>query len=189
MPYAITGTKKVYQGWSDLLLATVRGPDGEEFGREIEDHGAAVGVLPYDPERRVAVLVRQFRAPVTHASGEADLLECPAGLLESADPAEDARREAMEEAGLKLGVLEPVAAIWTCPGVSTERVHLFLAAFEVNDVQGAGGGLAGEHEDTTRVELPLGEVAEMADGGRLTDAKTLLLVQTLRLRRPDLFMA
>ena len=37
------------------------------------------------------------------------------------------------------------------------------------------------------VELPLTEIAAMSDAGTLTDMKTLLLVQTLRLRRPDLF--
>jgi len=37
------------------------------------------------------------------------------------------------------------------------------------------------------VELPLAELAARADEGRLDDMKTMLLVQTLRLRRPDLF--
>ena len=189
MPYAITGTETLYEGWSKVFSTVIRTPEGEEIRREVEDHGAAVGVLPYDPERRVAVLVRQFRAPVMHVAGEQSLLECPAGLLESADPAEDAKREAMEEIGLRLRSLEPVAAIWPCPGVSTERVHLFLAPFDTADIEGEGGGLASEHENITRVELPLGDLAAMADRGELSDAKTFLLVQTLRLRRPELFTA
>ncbi len=66
-------------------------------------------------------------------------------------------------------------------------MHLFLAVFCVADRIGPGGGLADEHEGTTAVEMPLAEIAAMADAGRLTDMKTFALVQTLRLRRPELF--
>jgi hypothetical protein len=38
------------------------------------------------------------------------------------------------------------------------------------------------------LELPLAQLAAMADAGTLTELKLLLLVQTLRLRRPDLFI-
>jgi hypothetical protein len=34
----------------------------------VEDHGDSVGVLPYDPARRVATLVRELRVPVLLAS-------------------------------------------------------------------------------------------------------------------------
>ena len=46
-------------------------------------HGrVAVAVLPYDPARKTAMLVRQFRAPVKLASGADDLLEPPAGMID-----------------------------------------------------------------------------------------------------------
>ena len=47
--------------------------------------------------------------------------------------------------------------------------------------------MAEEGESVTAVELPLSDLAQLADTGRLSDMKTLLLIQTLRLRRPDLF--
>jgi hypothetical protein len=50
-----------------------------------------------------------------------------------------------------------------------------------------GGGLAAEHENVTPVEVSLADLARMADAGQLVDMKTMLLVQTLRLRRPTLF--
>jgi hypothetical protein len=34
----------------------------------------------------------------------------------------------------------------------------------------------------------LKELARLADAGKLVDIKTLLLLQTLRLRRPELFL-
>ena len=96
--------------------------------REVEDHGAAVCVLPYDPVRRTAILVRQFRAPVFLAAEQEELLEAIAGLV-SPDPAACGRREAMEEAGLALHAVEHVASVWTMPGVSTEFMHLYLAPY------------------------------------------------------------
>jgi hypothetical protein len=47
--------------------------------------------------------------------------------------------------------------------------------------------LAQEHENITVEEIPLKDLAERADSGRLVDMKTFALVQTLRLRRPELF--
>ncbi len=120
----ITHVETVHSGWAKFLLAAVRLPDGRSFRREIEDHGTAACVLPYDPGRRTAVLVRQFRAPVYYAAREPHTLEAIAGIVEEADPAETARREAREEAGLELGAIEPVGEGWTMPGISTERMHL-----------------------------------------------------------------
>jgi hypothetical protein len=67
---------------------------GDVVDREVEDHGNAVAVLPFDLVRRTALLVRILRAPAFLGTGRSALLECPAGLTEEADPAETARREA-----------------------------------------------------------------------------------------------
>jgi nudix-type nucleoside diphosphatase (YffH/AdpP family) len=188
MSYHVVSTRTAYEGWSTLLVSTIRTPEGETIKREIEDHGIAVAVLPYDPERRVAMLVRQFRPPVFHAVGEIETLEAPAGLIDDDEAPETAvRREADEEVGLRLGALELVGLHWSLPGVSTERLHMFLAPYGTGDRTGNGGGLAHEHEDITAVEIPLAELATLADSGKLTDMKTFALLQTLRLRRPDLF--
>lgn len=144
-------------------------------------------MLPYDPERRAALLVRQFRAPPFHAAGEAQMLEAPAGRLDEDDPEACARREAVEEVGLRLGALEPVVFAWTMPALSTERAHLFLAPYRAVDRVGAGGGLSSEQEGISVTEMPLAELAAMADAGALTELKLFALVQTLRLRRPELF--
>ncbi len=183
----IEHTQTVHSGYARYLIATVRLADGNAIRREIEDHGTAACVLPYDPRRRTAILVRQLRAPVLLAVGAPETLEAIAGGIEDEDPTDCIRREAMEEAGLRVGALEPVAVLWSMPGVSTERLHLFLAVYGEADRVGDGGGLADEHEGVMPVELELAKVAAMADAGQLTDMKTFALVQTLRLRRPDLF--
>ncbi len=171
-----------------IRLATLVDQDGVEFKREIEDHGSGVAVLPYDPERRMALLVQLPRAPVLDYGEAAHLLEAPAGLLdEGEEPADAARREAQEEAGVVLQGLEPAGLIWSMPGISTERMNLYLAPYGATDRTGPGGGLAEEHENITVVEMPLADLAALADRNELRDMKTLTLLLTLRLRHPDLF--
>jgi nudix-type nucleoside diphosphatase (YffH/AdpP family) len=186
MSVEIIGTEEKYSGWCTLLVAQVRYPDGRIVKREIEDHGRAACVLPYDPARKTALLVRQLRVPPLHAGGEATIIEAPAGLI---DPGEDgptaARREAMEEVGVRLTSLDLVSSAWSMPGISTERMDLLLGVYAAADRTGTGGGI--DDEGIEVVEMPLGALAAMADAGTLNDMKTLVLVQTLRLKRPDLF--
>ncbi|CAA2099334.1 GDP-mannose pyrophosphatase NudK [Methylobacterium bullatum] len=187
MAPVIRGTRILHDGWSRFLVAEVTMPDGTRLTREIEDHGRAVGVLPYDPERRVALLVEQFRPPTFFAAGTLSLLEVPAGLLDEAEPEDGARREAFEETGVRLGALERLTTGWSMPGISTEQMDLFLGAYTAADRSGPGGGLADEHENITVHEMPLATLAAMSDRGEITDMKTLVLVFALRLRRPELF--
>lgn len=183
----IVGRKKAYAGWMSLTIASIRLADGRIMRREVVEHGRAACVLAYDAERRTAMMVRQLRAPVYLASGETLVLEAIAGMLDGGDAPETARREALEEAGLQLGELEAVADAWPSPGILTERVCLFLAPYRSADRVAAGGGLAEEHEEIEVVEMPLSDLAQLADRGEITDMKTLALVQTLRVRRPHLF--
>jgi nudix-type nucleoside diphosphatase (YffH/AdpP family) len=185
--HAIVDTQAVHTGWTRLCVATIRLPDGRRIRREIEDHGAAACVLPYHPERRTAILVRQFRAPVFLAAGEEETLEAIAGILEEDDAAACARREALEEAGLQLQSLEHVATGWTMPGISTERMHFYLATYSGEPRPARSGGVASEQEAIVAVEIGLAQLAQMVDRGALADVKTLLLLQTLRLRQPELF--
>jgi nudix-type nucleoside diphosphatase (YffH/AdpP family) len=189
MTPVIRGTRIVHDGWSRFLVAEVTMPDGTPLKREIEDHGRAVAVLPYDPNRRVALLVEQFRPPIFFAAGVLSLLEVPAGLLDEAEPEDGVRREAFEEAGLRLGRLEPVVRGWSMPGISTEQMDLYLAPYGEADRSEGDHTPVDEYEDITVHEIDLTALAAMSDRGEITDVKTLLLVFALRLRHPRLFGA
>jgi nudix-type nucleoside diphosphatase (YffH/AdpP family) len=177
----------IHEGWSRFGLATVRLADGAVVEREIEDHGDSVGILPFDPERKVATLVRELRVPPLFAAGEQVQLEAPAGLIDDGSPEENARREVMEEVGLRLHDLEFVGATYSCASLTTEKIHLYLAAYGRADRAETGGGAEGEHENIRVVEMPLAELAAMADRAAITDLKTLTLVLALRTRHPQLF--
>lgn len=188
MAFEIRSTEPLYKGYSTLVMATIAAPDGSTFRREIEDHGQAACVLPYDPERRCVLMVRLPRAPVAFAGGAAEIAEAPAGMIDAGeDAAACARREALEETGVRLAALEPLGAPYSSPGVSTERIALFLAPYAAADRVGDGGGLAHEDEHITVLEVPLAELWTEVEGGEIQDLKTLALVFALRARRPELF--
>ena len=87
---------------------------------------------------------------------------------------------------LALDTLDHLFTGWTMPGLSTERMHFFLATYS-GEARLERGGAAGEHGDILPVEIALAELARMADAGDLTDVKTLLLIQSARVRHPALF--
>ena len=189
MPVELRKLETLYQGYSTLMMATLTASDGTTFRREIEHHGHAVAVLPYDAERRTALLVSLPRAPVIWSDGPPELLEAIAGMIDGEDAEACARREALEEAGVRLGELERVAAAYVSPGVSTERMQLYLAPYGRRDRVAAGGGLADEHEHITAMEVPLAQLWKWVEDQRIEDMKTLALTLMLRIRRPDLFQA
>ena len=178
----------LHSGYLTVERIKVRLSDGSEVVREIESHGDAAAVLPYDRERRCALTVSLFRAPVFTVSGADMLEEACAGMI---DPGEDAdtaiRREAYEELGVVLRDLEPIGRVYSTAGVSTERVSLYLAPYRLADRTGAGGGLAAEHENITVNERSLDSLAADVDAARIDDAQLLQLTLALRLRHPELF--
>ncbi|MDO8295327.1 MAG: NUDIX hydrolase [Caulobacter sp.] len=186
-PPADMPVRTVHSGWLDLHLVELTGPDGATYERYVEDHGRAAAVLPFNPATRMALLVTMPRAALRFA-GLPDLLEAPAGLIDAGETGlECARRELIEETGLEVGCLDPVGAIVATPGTSTERTDLFLAAYGDADRTGPGGGLDSENENISVVEMPLAELWTLMESDLAADAKTRILVQALRIRRPDLF--
>ncbi len=161
------------------------------------ERGDSVGVLLYDPAAEAVVLVRQFRYPVYEGLGEAArgaaaraawILEIVAGEVDEGESVADvAHRELLEEAGYHIaGELEPVAAPYMSPGGTSERIHICLGRVDHTAAAAAGGGVAAEGEDIQVVTLPLAEALAAIADGRITDAKTIIALQHLALRRVGL---
>lgn len=140
--------------------------DGGFTAREVVVHPGSVVILPVTDAGEV-VLIRNER----HTIGRT-LLEIPAGTLEPGeDPLACAAREVEEETGFQATSLEPLLAFWAAPGVSTERMHAFLAT-----------GLrptAQRLDATERIEVhptrPEEVLARIQDG-TIQDAKTIATV-------------
>jgi ADP-ribose pyrophosphatase len=164
--------------WSGRVVAAavvqVEGPDGVHE-REIVHHPGAVAVVPWHDDGTIT-LVRQYRAAL-----DAELLEIPAGLRDVADepPEETARRELVEEAGLRPGTLEHLVTFHNSPGFADEAVVVYLATglTEVaHDRQSA------EEEHMVVERIPAADARAMVLDGRITDAKTVVAVLTLAAR-------
>lgn len=153
----------------NLDLDTVRFPDGSTGRLEMIRHPGASAVVPLlDPvtERDPRVLlIRQFR----HAA-EDYIWEIPAGRLDPGEsPEQCAGRELEEEAGMRAGRLDRLTTIYTTPGFTDERIHLFLAS----DLR--PGAHAREADEFLEVETRRwSEVMELVRAGGIVDAKTLV---------------
>ena len=101
----------------------VQMPDGQEADREVVEHPGAVAIVPLDELERV-LMIRQYRHPA-----QRQLWELPAGLRDV--PGEPllvtAQRELIEEAGYRAGDWRVLTDFLTSPGISTERLRVFLA--------------------------------------------------------------
>ena len=184
----ITERNRVFDGWNTLDVLSVETLDDDGISRrhvrEVLDHGPGVAVLAYDPDRRRALLVRQWRAPLLAMGDDPFLLEACAGLIDAGEtPPQAAIREVEEELGLHLEAVRKVGEVYASPGALTEKMHLFLATYGSDDRKSDGGGLDHEGEDIEIVEMPLDELFDMARAGTIADAKTLILVQKLILER------
>lgn len=152
-----------------LDIDTVRFPDGSTGDMEMVRHSGAAAVVPFlsDPGGAdpTILLLHQYR----YATG-GPLYEIPAGRLSPGeDPAACARRELLEEAGVSAGRIEPLITIWTTPGFTDERIHLFWAS-ELRD-----GTHAREADEFIEVVTkPLSEVLSLVRDGAISDAKTVV---------------
>jgi nudix-type nucleoside diphosphatase (YffH/AdpP family) len=182
----ILAVRHVHAGWSNMMVATVRLANGDVVDRHIEHHGDGVAVLPYNPSTGRLMLVSMVRAAVLHRQ-PGDLLEVIAGGLHQESPPDCARREALEEAGVALGELERIGALWSMPQVSTDVIHLYLAPYNDGDRVTAGGGVKEEQEDIAVHELSAREAWRLYEAGALIDMKAVVLLQALRLAHPEVF--
>jgi ADP-ribose pyrophosphatase len=164
MPFELIKSETLLQGRAFKVRRDyLKTPDGRETKLEIVEHSGSVVLLPIDQEGNL-LFVRQYR----HAVGQ-DLLELPAGTRDGMEPFEEcAAREIREETGLEAGYLQKVGEFYLVPGYSTEFMAVFLATeLKENPLQ------ADEDEFLQVEKIPLKQAVEMAERGKIQDAKSL----------------
>ncbi len=161
-------------GWSPVIT------------RELFERGNAVAVLPYDPVRDEVVLVEQFRIGALKARGGPWLMECVAGMVEANEsPQTVAHREAREEAGCRLMLLEPIADYLVSPGGTSERITLYCGKVDATHLGGIHG-LAEEHEDIRVMVVPFRQAMVLLHQGRINSAAPIIALQWLAMNRERL---
>ncbi len=184
--FRITKTEIMAKGWSSLSRLTVDATmrDGRqlELKREVADHGHGAAILAVDPKRGTCLLVRQWRAGVAFNGDDGFLIEACAGLLDADHPEECVRREALEELGTHLHNIGHVCDSYSSPGALSEKLSLFVGTYTVHDRVSPGGGLLEEGEDIEVLEMQIDEAYGLIATGGITDAKTIILLQHVKLQ-------
>ena len=161
---------RVYSGRIvSLDVDVVRYPDGSTGELEMLRHPGASAIVPFlsdpgadDPQ---ILLIRQYR----YAAG-GYMLEVPAGRLDAGEAPKDcAERELKEETGCTADRIEYLTTIYTTPGFTDEKIHLFMAT----------GLTAGEtkHEVDEFLDpqpMSLSQALEKIRTGEIQDGKTVI---------------
>jgi 8-oxo-dGTP pyrophosphatase MutT (NUDIX family) len=163
--WPVNGQLRRTQG-AVVVLRTdeVRMPDGDVVARDVVEHPGAVAVVALDHVGRV-LLIRQYRHPVGHL-----LWEIPAGLRDVPGESVDrtGERELREETGYTARTWDVLADCFPTPGVSTERVTVFLAR-QVTKIPDTERGPPLRHEEA-HLELawvPLEQAVQLFLAGEL----------------------
>lgn len=146
-----------------------------EVDRAVFTSGDAVTVVPFDPGRRLVLMIEQFRpGPLARRDPRPWCLEAVAGRCDPGEgPDVTARREAVEEAGLELGRLARVAAYYTSPGTMAEHITAYVGEASLEGVAGVHG-LDEEDEDIRVLVMPLAEALALVAAGEVNNAPLLL---------------
>jgi len=163
-------SSRVYTGKIvSLDVDSVRFPDGSIGELEMIRHSGASAIVPFlsDPEGEdpQVLMIRQYRY-----AADGYLYEIPAGRLDKGEsPRDCAARELKEETGCTAEHFDHLLTIYTTPGFTDEKIHLFMAT----------GLVAGEtkHEVDEFLDLHpmrLSRALEMVEAGEIQDAKTVI---------------
>lgn len=175
----LVSSERLYTGKViNLDRDSVQFPNGSTGQLEMVRHPGASAVVPFlddprGPDPRIN-LIRQFR----HAA-DTFIWEIPAGRLDPGEtPATCAQRELEEEIGMTADVLARLTTIYTTPGFTNEKIHLFMAT-ELKK-----GTHKREPDEFMEVHTRRwSEVMDMIRTGQIVDGKTLvaiLFVQSFR---------
>ena len=152
--------------------------------REAYDRGNGATILLYNKASNNVILTRQFRLP-TFINGNKSgfMIEACAGLLDKDNPEDCIKRETEEETGYKVKEVHKIFEAYMSPGSVTEILHFFVDEYSQQMKVNEGGGAEHEEENIEVLELNFDQALGMITTGEIKDAKTIMLLQYVRLNK------
>jgi len=137
---------------------------GHKISRSVIRHPGSAVMVAADEKKRV-LLVRQYRLPAGKY-----LWEFPAGTVDPGEKAaQTAKRELIEETGLRAKKWKKLATFYPSPGYSAEKMTIFLAT---ELTQGESHPMDDESIETRWFSKK--QVGEMIRSNEIVDAKTMV---------------
>ncbi len=163
-------SKKIFHGRIlDLNLDTVCLTNGKISTREIVEHQGAVCVAALTSNKEI-VLVKQYRHTLSKC-----ILEIPAGKLEKGEiPLSAAKRELLEETGIKGKDFKSLGYIYVSPGYSNEIIYLYSC-----HVDSKADMKLDEDEFLEPVYVKFDTALKMVINDEIHDAKTQICILKL----------
>ncbi|MCL6218293.1 NUDIX domain-containing protein [Zunongwangia pacifica] len=152
--------------------------------REVYDKGDGSAIILYNKETHKIILTRQFRIP-TYVNGNNDgyMIEACAGLLDGLTPEECVVKETEEETGYKIETPKRLFHSYMVAGAVTEIIYFFIAPYNESMKIAKGGGLKDEGEEIEILEFDFDEAYKMIFTGQIIDAKTIMLLQHMKIEK------
>jgi len=139
-------------------------PDGFGIKRAIVQHGGSAVVMPIDEKRRV-LLVKQYRLPARRY-----MWELPAGRIDEGETVlQAAKRELVEETGVRARKWARLAEFYPSPGFLAEKMTIYTAR---DLIQGESKPMEDERIETQWYTA--GEIDRLIQAGKIIDAKTMI---------------
>jgi len=172
-PWQVLGTRRVYENpWVSVREDEVLRPDGEPgiYG-VVHYKNQAVGVLPIEDGH--VYLVGQYRYPLGTYSWE-----IPEGGGGGQDPLDAAKRELEEETGFRARSWERLGEAYLSNSVSDEHAVWYVAT----DLIPGEPRWDDDEPPLSLRRVPLEEALQMALGGEISDALSILALSTYALK-------
>ncbi|PZR25169.1 MAG: DNA mismatch repair protein MutT [Citrobacter freundii] len=172
-PWQILAAKQVYDNnWIQVTEYDVINPGGGKgiYGK-VHFKNLAIGVVALDGEMNT-YLVGQFRFPLNEYSWE---IPEGGGALD-VDPLESAKRELLEETGLKANNWEMILKMHLSNSVSDEFAFIYLAR-ELEQHE----AMPEETEQLVIRKIPFEEAWKMVQTGQITDSMSVAGIQQVKL--------
>jgi 8-oxo-dGTP pyrophosphatase MutT (NUDIX family) len=176
-PWKILSSREAYDNsWINVTEYGVVNPAGGRgiYGK-VHFKNLAIGVIVLDMHLNT-YLVGQYRFPIEKYSWEIPEGGCPLNM----NPIDGAKKELLEETGLKANSWEKILEMDLSNSVSDEHAIIFLA-YDLEQHKPSP-------EDTEQIEvrkIPFDDAYQMVEDGTITDSISVAAIQKVKLMLAD----